>query len=524
MSLPQGVSHPNLPTAGASSNTPPLLHIVPPPFTAPTPPTSMTTFAAPPSSLAPPPFPFQAPPTILTSFVAPALPTAPPPYPAPSLPMTSPPPSAPPTFTPIAPPPPFTAPPLSTAPPPFTSQLPQTGPPHPTAPPPPFTSPPPPTAPPLLAVPPLAVISPTAFVTQPPNSISQNSSGIAQVHFLVSLHDSASVFTPLSLPFQSPALSPLSAHLLAPPAASTCTQVNGVFYSSPTTPPEPPPDPPTVTPSPAPDQTLPSGSSGAQGAGLSAEGSAPEGGGVLLKETPAGETGSSRLPLASALIFVFIIITAAIAVTVKLLLFPSKVPDISAPCDITWNCTFTSAPFYSEKVPVNQTVNITADCGSLVGARGRGMRIVGGSLAVEDQWGWQASLHWRGQHVCGGAIITPRWIITAAHCFIEFDMMLESDWQVVIDTIVVTHGKRYNTLRIYPHPKYTQDTNDYDLSLLLTDSDMRMGDGVRPVCLPAYKQTFPAGSSCWVTGWGYTREGGKAGPAPSLHTCKTPVH
>uniref|UniRef100_A0A3B5ARY8 Peptidase S1 domain-containing protein n=1 Tax=Stegastes partitus TaxID=144197 RepID=A0A3B5ARY8_9TELE len=44
-------------------------------------------------------------------------------------------------------------------------------------------------------------------------------------------------------------------------------------------------------------------------------------------------------------------------------------------------------------------------------------RIVGGTLAPKDKWGWQVSMHWRGRHVCGGAIISTRWVITAAHCF-----------------------------------------------------------------------------------------------------------
>ncbi|XP_053346690.1 transmembrane protease serine 5-like isoform X1 [Clarias gariepinus] len=186
--------------------------------------------------------------------------------------------------------------------------------------------------------------------------------------------------------------------------------------------------------------------------------------------------------------------------------------DNSASCDVKWNCSLTSLSPYTSKLPVNQTPSTPSDCNGPAVVLGR---IVGGTVAQQNQWVWQASLQWRGQHVCGGAIITPTWVITAAHCFIEYDLLLAADWQVVVDTLVisdVSHGQRYDTLRIYTHPKYSQQTNDYDLGLLLTDTDIRMGDSVRPVCLPIVGQTFPVGSTCWVTGWGFTHERGSVSP------------
>lgn len=43
-------------------------------------------------------------------------------------------------------------------------------------------------------------------------------------------------------------------------------------------------------------------------------------------------------------------------------------------------------------------------------------RVIGGSDAQKGQFPFQISLRVGGSHVCGGTIITNKFILTAAHC------------------------------------------------------------------------------------------------------------
>lgn len=145
-----------------------------------------------------------------------------------------------------------------------------------------------------------------------------------------------------------------------------------------------------------------------------------------------------------------------------------------------------------------------SDCGQV----GSQDRIVGGTDALIEDWPWQVSLQQGGQHTCGGSLLSPRWVVTAAHCFAGSKKEL-TRWRVVSGRTYMGTLGGSSVDRIILNGDYNVARNDYDIALMRLSSPIKVGVGRKPVCLPPKAFGLPSKASMAVTGWGYLEENGK---------------
>lgn len=152
------------------------------------------------------------------------------------------------------------------------------------------------------------------------------------------------------------------------------------------------------------------------------------------------------------------------------------------------------------------------------------VRVSGGLPARQGEFPWTVALFKNGQHFCGGSLISPTHILTAAHCVAT--MSDAEARQVVVrlgdhnldDPNDVQSVEKQAKL-IVKNKLFSMQTLHHDVAIIVMDSPVEYTDNIRPICL-ANEGSDVTGQDVTVSGWGLLSVHGPKPPTLQKLTMK----
>jgi len=138
------------------------------------------------------------------------------------------------------------------------------------------------------------------------------------------------------------------------------------------------------------------------------------------------------------------------------------------------------------------------------------LKILQGKESLPGAFPWQVAILDEDRDLfCGGALIAPRWVMTAAHCIKKKLYVRMFEHHVNEKEGLEVEQK---VRRIFRHPEYNSSTIDNDIALLRLPAvpyfhnnvtGQREQGVITAACLPKNEQDMPpVGTRCMVMGWG----------------------
>nr|ANG60438.1 plasminogen activator urokinase [Castor fiber] len=151
-------------------------------------------------------------------------------------------------------------------------------------------------------------------------------------------------------------------------------------------------------------------------------------------------------------------------------------------------------------------------------------KIIGGEFTTIESQPWFAAIYRMHQggsvtYVCGGSLISPCWVVSATHCFINHPQ--KEDYIVYLGRSNLnskTPGEmKFEVEQLILHENYSADSlaHHNDIALLKIRSSLgqcaQPSRSIQTICLPPKLNDAHFGTSCEITGFG------KENPADYLY-------